>query len=176
MRGGWYATAGHAAGQVSLAWKGPPRCVAAEYGPVRGIGPHPTIHARRGSRCTIRLEIRNDSARTVRLERLVAPYMGRGGGGILKADPQPPAAEAQRRFRGDTDAYYPLDRDLGAGETHRVEITLGFRGRGCSHARTTFAGFPTLELTVLGRGDLAVAAVDDLRFIQQGPSSACKAP
>jgi hypothetical protein len=72
--------------------------------------------------------------------------------------------------------YLTADRVLGPGETHEVEIPLGFRERGCSHARTTLAGFPSLELTVLGRGALTVPAADDLLFIQAGPSSECEAP
>lgn len=176
VAGGWFLTAGHAAGQVSVSWKGSPRCDGAEYRPVRGLGPRPAIHARRGSRCTIAVVIRNDSAHTARLDRLVAPYMGRGGGGVLRSVPQPPATEAERRFGDDGDARYRIDRDLGPGERHEVEITLGFRERGCSHALTTFPGFPSVELTVLGRGNLTVAAADDLVFIQAGPSSECEAP
>ena len=54
--------------------------------------------------------------------------------------------------------------------------------RGMRHLRSGSTGLHLTriqsesELLELGRGDLAVAAVDDLRFIQQGPSSACKAP
>lgn len=176
VAGGWYFTAGQAAGQVSVFWAGAPRCDGAEYRPVRGLGPRPAIHARRGSRCTIGVVIRNDSALTARLDRLVAPYMGRDGGGVLKASPQPPETEAERRLGDDTDAHFQLDRDLRPGKTHEVEITLGFRERGCSHARTTLAGFPSLELTVLGRGNLTVRSADDLLFIQVGPSSECEAP
>lgn len=176
VAGGWYLTAGHAAGQVSVSWQGAPRCDGAEYKPVRTLGPRPAIHARRGSRCTITVVITNDSAHTARLDQLVAPYMGRDGGGVLQAVPQPPETEAERRFDDDTDASYRLDHDLGPGETHEVEITLGFRERGCSHARTSLAGFPSLELTVLGRGRLTVPAADDLLFIQAGPSSECEAP
>ena len=173
---GWYLAAGSAARQVSVSWAGPPRCTGAEYEPVRGIGSRSAIHARRGSRCTITVVVTNDGARTVHLDRLVAPYMGPSGGSVLAADPQPPVSDAQRRLGDDTDAHYRLDRDLEAGRTHRTEITLGFREQGCSHARTTLSGFPTLEVTVLGRGPLEVRAEDDLVFIQQGPSSECKAP
>lgn len=173
---GWYLTAARVAEHVQVSWAGPPRCLGAEYAPVRSIGPRPVIHARRGSRCTITVVVHNASAHTVHLDRLVAPYMGLSGGAVLVADPQPPVAEERRRLGDDTDAHYELDRDLAPGRSHRVEITGGFREQGCSHARTRLSGFPSLELTVLGRDSLTANADHDLLFLQQGPSSACEVP
>jgi hypothetical protein len=172
---GWWLAAGWVGHQVAVSWAGPPRCVGAEYVPVRGMGPPPAIHARRGFRCTITVVVRNDGFRPVHLDRLVAPYVGRRGGGVVAADPQPPATDQPWRD-GETDAHIVIDRELRAGETHRATITLGFRERGCSAARTTFSNFPTLRVNALGRTGVEVTGVEDLVFIQDGPSSRCPAP
>ena len=176
LAAGWWLAAGSAAREVSVAWAGPPSCAGAKYAPVRRMGPPPAIHARRGFRCTITVVVHNDGFLPVHLDRLVAPYVGRGrGGGIVVADPQPPVTDEVRRD-GQTDAHFVIDRDLGPGETHQVGITLGFREQGCSAARTTFGHFPRLRLDSLGRPGVEVAAAQDLVFIQAGPSVRCPVP
>lgn len=167
--GGWFWHTDRTGDQVSVAWDGTPRCEGATVATGTKYG-STLIKARRGMRCVLKVVVTNESGHTVRLERAVAPMVGRGARAIVKAQPQPERPSDVES--DDMDAYFPLDEELAGGSSASFTIGLGFREQGCSGAFTTFHQWPTVQVRVLGR-TIEARSADDLTVVQRGPSSGC---
>lgn len=178
----WNRIAAHRAEQVSVMWSGSPECTGTRVvdftsdawsEPWSG----PLIHARRGMRCTITVEVHNHSGGTVHLEEAKLPFMGPGGGAVLKVDmaTDPDLWDVQSRL-DDIDLIRRLDVPLQQGEKTTFEIPVVFRNRGCSSGprggQTYFYGFPTVTVETL-LYSFEESAGNDLVFAQRDPADGC---
>ena len=118
--------------------------------------------------CSITVVITNTGARVVHLDTLKAPYIGPRTGGVVTADPQPPAAAQSDGL----DGFYPLDVDLAAGKSATVTIGLGFQESGCSAGTTWVQSWPSVSFQVLGRTQVQNGA-NTFIYEQAGPSREC---
>ncbi|NPC95925.1 hypothetical protein [Nocardioides sp. zg-DK7169] len=180
--GGWHRVAEGRAEAVSVGWVSAPRCEGArvELQRDRGLdsGAGPVILAERGMRCTLRVRVRNDGEDTVALTHAVLPFMGRGGGAVLKVDQSLEPDVWVTPGDSTIDLARVIDRDLGPGESLDLVLPLAFRDRGCSggargSGTARFYGFPQVEVRALGRA-YEVAAAEDLVHTQVGPASGCR--
>lgn len=168
LAGAWWWTAGRTADDVHVTWTSGPECTVTE---VRERQGRPTVDAVAGMRCTIQVEVRNDSGRTVRVGRAVAKFIGPETGTVVTADRE--ATPEVRGAGGGLDAAYPLDVDLEAGERTRFRIVVRFHPEGCNHAVTIeLSDWPTVEVEVLQR-TFTLAAPQDFAFHRRGTTPGC---
>jgi len=168
-------TSSEADGEVSVVWSpDSPTCTGAkvawpsEPDPSDPSESGPVIRARRGMHCSITVVITNTGAQVVHLDTMVAPFIGPRTGGVVTADPPPPADTQSDGL----DGVYPLDVDLAAGESATVTMGLGFQEAGCVAGTTRSQGWPSVSFQVLGRTQVRNAA-NTFIFEQAGPSRAC---
>jgi hypothetical protein len=169
--GGWLWTSSSTADAVHVAWDdAAPTCTGTT---VRSSPQHgAVVEAVDGMRCTYRINIRNDSGRTVHLVRVDAPGIGPQTGTVVVADPgaTPAPVPAGDGF----DAAYELDRDLGAGESASVDIVVVFHPQGCNDSGTFWEdSWPSVRFETLNRG-YDRAATNTFAFRRQGRTPGCK--
>lgn len=180
----WYRIAGQRAEQVEVMWADVPECTGADVVSHTEEGPlgeeswsGPLIRAERGMRCVITVEVRNRSGGNVHLDHALLPYMGPGGGAVIKADTTADTDLWSTPPDDDIDTLRLLDVTLHSGETTTFDISLVFRESGCSGGpggggRTWVEGFPTVTVTSLGR-TIDRPALNDLSHTQMSPSRGC---
>ncbi len=109
------------------------------------------IDLRRGMRCTVPVVVTNTGWAAVTVNQVVLPYLGAHGGAAVKVEDFLGMPVPKGRIRSDVDGVFPVDRELGAGDTWRFDIVLRFRESGCSSDGGTMwgSGLPTLRLSSL---------------------------
>jgi len=179
---GWHRLAEARAGDVTVSWVSAPDCAGARVverhttGTGERVGP--VVVAERGMRCVLRVRIHNDGQDAVELTHAVLPFMGRGGGAVLKVDQRIEPETWTTPGSSDIDVARVIDRELGPGETLELAVPLVFRERGCSGGAgeggvSFFYDFPRVEVRTLRR-TFEVAAPSDLIHTQGGPSAGCR--
>jgi hypothetical protein len=162
----WWSRA--TADRVTMTWAGTPACTGTEVHTDRST---PVIEAVKGMRCVVEVVVHNGSGRSVRLEHADAAYLGPDSGAVVRAAPTDLLDGATN---DGLDARYRLDRDLAAGQDRAFEVVVAFRPQGCNEDGTlTFYGWPTLELTALGRTHRVVAD-RDFSFHRDGVTPGCR--
>lgn len=122
-------------------------------------------------KCVVDVVVENGSRRSVRLDVARAAFLGPDGGAVVRA-----AAQYGRQGPVDDgiDATYELHEEVAPGQQAAFAIVVEFRPGGCNDSGTvTFHGWPTVDLTVLGRGH-QVAADRDFRFHREGSTPGCR--
>lgn len=169
VAGGWVLWTSRAMSAVEVGWRGEPDCSGAT---LERDG-H-TIKAQDGMSCVITVEVRNTGGRTVHLDRAVLPFLGPGGGAVVRAgeidgrDPAPAVAA------NDIDARIDLDHDLEGGETWTFRTLVVFRKNGCTSAGTgSFYGWPVVEIATLGRHGTATSS-QELTYSRERQNPGCR--
>ena len=184
LGGGWNRVAAHRAGQVEVTWAGGPECAGAEvvsytddgsFGETPWTGP--LIRARRGMRCVVTVEITNRGGSSVHLDHASLPFLGPGGGSVVRLAPSvdPVLWTATSSAGSDIDAVRTLDTTLEPDEVATFDVPLAFRNHGCSGGRggqTFLYGFPAVTVRTL-LFSFERPAADDLAFSQAGPAAGC---
>lgn len=178
----WNRVAAHRAEQVSVMWTDSPECTGARVDVVKDTWSEdrwsgPVIHAQRGMRCTVSVEVHNHGGSTVHVEDAHLPYMGPGGGSVLKVDTGTDPRLWNVPPLDSIDLIRRLDVTLQPGERTAFDIPVVFRDRGCNSGpgggvRTTLFGFPTVTVTSL-RYSYEKSSSNDLSFSQNGASRGC---
>ena len=167
--GVWVWGSSRAISDVEVAWRGEPACT--------GTGlekDHHTIRAQQGMACVITVEVHNTGRWGVHLDRAVLPYLGPGGGGVVRAGEIDGRAPRPASTADDVDARIELDHHLDAGETWTFRTLVVFRADGCTDAGTgTFYGWPALVVRSWGR-DGTVASPHDLVFSRERQNPGCR--
>lgn len=150
----WATGTSAVAADVEVTSAGSPECEGATFRTRQG---REVLVVTPQTRCVYTFEITNHGVTTVHLDALLLPYLGAGGGGVVRADPT----------TGDLDAPYPLDRDLEPGESTTVTTVVRYRPRGCTAGITWFHDWPKVELTSFGRA-LTLRGADTFTFTYRG--------
>lgn len=149
---GWRAWAARAVDGVHVGWLGEPVCTGTTLRP----NGHAIEWAREMS-CVVTVVVRNDGPAGVRVTGVVLPYVGPGGGSVIKAAPidgQSPAPVT----RSDIDAALDLTHSIEAGETWTFRTRLVFRPDGCTSAGTlSLHHWPTVGVSARGRDALVLS-------------------
>ena len=98
-------------------------------------------------RCVYTVRVSNDGPFTVHLDRAVLPFLGRGGGGVVKA--LPPVV-TKVSGTDDVDALVGLDRDLPPGASTEFDVPVGYRESGCNSGSLWIRRWPAVSFHVLG--------------------------
>lgn len=182
----WHQVAEQRAEQVEVVWIKGPECTGADvvYTEDDPLGVEepwsgPLIKAKRGMRCVVTVEVRNGSGGSVHVDHALLPYLGPGGGAVIKVDTttEPDVWSTPQGDDIDIDSLRLLDVTLAPGKTTTFDIPLVFRESGCSGGpggggRMWVSGFPEVTITALGR-TFDRPALNDLALTQAGPSRGC---
>ncbi|WP_296604599.1 hypothetical protein [Nocardioides sp.] len=167
--GVWVWGSSRAISDVEVAWRGAPECTG-----TRLEKDHHTIRAQPGMACVITVEVHNTGRRGVQLDSAVLPYLGPGGGAVVRAgeiDGRTPIAAS---VADDIDARVELDHHLDAGETWTLRTLVVFRADGCTDAgAVTFYEWPALVVRSWGR-DGTVASPQDLVVSRERQNPGCR--
>jgi hypothetical protein len=180
----YYKVTDDAADRVVTRWReSPADCEGAKVRPGEGDDSSYTPRAvvvTEGFRCTVVVEVRNLSERTVHVDHAVAPMVGNQTGMVVKVDP---LEHPQRTHRDDLDPERPgMDAyvevadglDLAPGERATFDVRLVYNPRGCNNGTTiTVEGWPEVHFSVLGRGFTRPAA-DALVFQGDDRAPGCR--
>lgn len=182
----YYKTTDDAADQVVLRWRqSAPDCGNAKVRPAKddssgGFTPA-AIVVTEGLRCTIVVEVLNNSERSIHLDHAVAQGMGRETGSVVRVDSR---THPQREHRSDLgldrfglDAYVEINSpeglDLDAGHSTTFQVDLVFNPEGCVMGATTWVdAWPEVFFAVMGR-DFARPAANSLSFFHRGRTPGC---
>jgi hypothetical protein len=167
----WLIMSGSAAGKVQVAWvPGPSQCTGDAMGHApRDLHIHePVLFVRRGTQCTLRVLVVNNSNHPVRIDSATATLLGKDGGSSLRA------VNYFRNTNLGSDAQWDIGNTLRPGGTFLFPLSFAYRPSGCSQAFTTLPDFPLLHVSVLQRGFTRHGA-RPLAFVQRGGSPGCRA-
>lgn len=154
-----------AADQVVIRWlDSEPRCTGAQVRPARradafGDVVPARIVAAPGMRCTVRIEVVNNSSRDVVLQHASARFNGPATGAVVRLDPRyhPQDAETVPQGWSDLDGYVPLELPVLPHEADHFTLHLSFKARGACFGdgggvgRMTTDPWPDVEFSVWGR-------------------------
>jgi hypothetical protein len=120
---------------------------------------------------SVEVVVHNESGRSVHLGNAYAAYLGPNAGTVVRTAPS-------NLLDGATsdglDARCRLGRALGLREDATFQVVVAFRPGGCNdNGTSTTYGWPTLELTALGRGH-TIASEQDFRFHRTGLTPGCR--
>ncbi|MGH3334067.1 MAG: hypothetical protein ACRDPJ_22460 [Nocardioidaceae bacterium] len=141
--------------RVDVAWSGPLTCTGTEVVHRRSGfgGPRVTaMRLRKSMECTLPVRVSNHGGHSVRLDRIVLPYMGPGGGAAVRVerlDGQRPLGRPSRQGR--IDAVFPVGHTVPSAGRYDFDIHFTFRPGGCTAGLTTMtSGMPTVRVSTLG--------------------------
>lgn len=120
-----------------------------------------------GTRCTLIVQITNDSSHPVRVDTVTAGLLGEHAAAILQA------VGASRSINYGVDAQWDLGHTIAPGATYRLPLRFDYRPSGCTQAYTSFDNFPAVHLTVVHWG-FSAHGTRALRFVQRGGSPGCR--
>jgi len=141
----WRIWSGRGVDGVQVSWVGEPVCrgTSLRHG-----------HAIEWSRhmsCVVTVAVHNRGPATVKVTRAVLPYLGPGGGAVVRAasvDGRTPVADADE----DVHAALALDHHVAPGATWTFPVRITYRPDGCTDAGTFWVRrWPTVEVTARGR-------------------------
>lgn len=183
--GAYYKTTDDAADQVVLRWSQPPDCGNAKVRPAEddpsGSITPAAIVVTEGLRCTVVVEVLNNSERSIHLDHAVAQGMGREAGSVVRINPR---SHPQRGRDNDIsvdrvgiDAYVEINSseglDLDARDRTTFEVDLVFNPKGCLMGATAWIdAWPEVHFAVMGR-DFARTAANSLAFFHRGRTPGC---
>lgn len=166
----WLTVTSRAVAQVQIAWE---PGLSACTGNALGRAPHdmgfhgPMLYVRRGTRCTLAVQITNYSTHAVRIDSVTADLFGKHAGSILRA------VNSSGNTGFGTDAQWVIGHTVAPDATYRFQLSFAYRPSGCSQAYTALENFPAVHLTVWHRGFRRTGSTA-LRWVQRGGSPGCR--
>ena len=182
----YYKITDDAADQVVLRWRNSsPDCGDAKVRPAKddsfGEMQPATIVATEGLRCTIVVEVLNNSERTIHLDHAIAPFGGPRTGSVVRVDPRSHPQAGHESELGSTnfgiDAYIAISTPggfaLDANDSTTFSVDLTFNPQGCvAGGRMWMDTWPEVHFSVLGR-DFARTAANALAISHRGRTPGC---
>ena len=169
----WRIASAQVRDEVAVGWSGPVACTGTTVDEVRHRADGreiPVVRLREGMRCTVPVQVSNDSAASVTVTRVVLPIMGPSGTQAVRVVELEGASPTRLRA---TDAVFRPGRRVEPGKTYGFDVELEFRPppAGCTErGLLVVEGLPRVTVLALGRAGV-VRAEETIGFRGTAPGA-----